>query len=233
MLRLGVDISDEQELEQVVNKTSLKDVSKNFLAKRFGIKIEPKANLMETMDLYDAYVSSPNNIFTHHKKYIKEKVVFPLHPASILNDDNVTGMNIIGSLKFSEGGKFISDKNIVSDADLPQVLNLIATKVEYDDSKLISKDLFMKKYSNLPMVFHNFALKSRSDSGYRLLKWCARHVCDPNTPSLFGESFKLFKSCDGKIGFILEGMIPASMEKEEKYYPKNSFHFRNGRGMQL
>lgn len=221
--RLGMDVPNEPESSnQSSNDKSLKDIMSE-LSKRFGVQMDNKATLVETMDIYEAYISSPNNIFSHHQKYIKEQVIFPIHQSSVLNNETSTGINVFGSLKFREGGKFISDKNLVNDDDLPKVLNLISTILEYDDTKLVSKDTVIAKYSNLPTIFHNFAVKSRADSGQRLLKRCARHACDPRTPSLFDESFKLFKSHSGKIGIILTGVIPASMEKETKYNPKIAF----------
>ena len=49
------------------------------------------------------------------------------------------------------------------------------------------------EYTHLPTMLLNFAYHCRVDSGYRLLDRCARHSCDPKTPSFIDASADLFR----------------------------------------
>lgn len=64
----------------------------------FGVQLNYKsATFSETLDIYDAYVNSPDNIHDRNMDLVKKKVLFPLFSTSIL----------------------ISDSSLIKDEDLP------------------------------------------------------------------------------------------------------------------
>ena len=191
----GRRVIGEQD-EQPNNQESLSKMIE-VLSKDFGVTIDRSADLAETQDIYDTYVSSPNNSRSIHLNAV-EKLKYPVYPAAALVDPNDKSFVSLGTFKFSEGGRFISDTSLIPNSILSPVLKLVANFVEYNhySSKLVvNKDAFdLDSYEHLPTMFINFAYLSRIDEGYRLLERAARHVGDRKTPSIFGESAGLYKN---------------------------------------
>ena len=191
--RLGSSINNNTS----TNK-SLQEMTRD-LSEKFGIQIDPSASIAETTDIYNTYISSPQNNWTHHLNIVQKRVKFPVLPSQSLcnhNNDNDFGMKKIGtsSFNFCDGGRFISDADQIPNEMLPGILNLFRSILEHDEAKLIHQvDSDVGEYSHLPTMLLNFAYNSRVDSGYRLLDRCARHSCDPKTPSFIDASADLFR----------------------------------------
>jgi hypothetical protein len=159
------------------------------LNRDFGIQIDPSASTVETMDIYETYISSSNNNRNEHLNNVAMKVKFPVHNTNYFDD-----IDVMGSYNFKDGGRFINDKQIIEEVDLIAVFKFISSCLDHNEKNLVhcnSSDV--GHYSHLPTFLLNFAYQSRVDSGYRLLDRCARHVCDPKTMPLDESSFDLFK----------------------------------------
>ena len=162
------------------------------LSEDFGVQLEQTASLTETIDIYNAYVSSESASRNVHLSDVRDKVMFPILAAESLDDRQ--RLSKLGSFKFCNGGRFINDQEMVKEEDLPGVLNLISSCLEHDISKQVHKNQSdVGDYGHLPTMLLNFAYLSRVDSGFRLLDRCARHACDPKTTSLFHTAADLFK----------------------------------------
>lgn len=128
---------------------------------------------------------------------MKEKVKFPLLPSSAITQ-NHPKIKIIGEFPISKGGRFISNKKLVSDANLAKMMDLLASFVAYDESALVhSAKSDIGRFGFYPTNLLNFAFDSRVDSGHRLLSRCARHAMDPKTPCIIEQSAELFEYKDG------------------------------------
>ena len=123
-----------------------------------------------------------------------KKIKYPLYSSDCISQKNF--FEIVGeTFALSNGGRFISDKNAVSDTNLPIVLEIITSLLKYDED-LIPKNegcdqnsnIYVGKYDFLPSMFLNLAFHSRIDSGYRLLDRCARHTTDPKCGSIFFQN---------------------------------------------
>ena len=80
------------------------------LSEKFGIQIDPSASIAETTDIYNTYISSPQNNWTHHLNIVQKRVKFPVLSSQSLcnhNKDNGFGMKKIGiPFNFCDGGRF-------------------------------------------------------------------------------------------------------------------------------
>lgn len=154
---------------------------------KYGLQLDPAADFSETLDIYETYISLPDNRSrdTIHLNLVEKKVKFPILPSNALDDGvNNNGEQFIerfgGMINFTEGGRFISDKSAISDDDLPEAIILIASFVTNDPKKVAHKsNSDVGVYGHLPTSILNFAYHSRVDSGFRLLDRCAQHACDP------------------------------------------------------
>jgi hypothetical protein len=187
--------------DDIVDK-SLEEMIRE-MNEKFRMQIDSSASVAETTDIYNTYISSPDNIWNHHLNLIREKVKFPVLPANLLNDNNdsdIIKMQKIGRpFYFSDGGRFISDPELVSNEMIPSVLSLFSSILEHNEKKMVHQsDSDIGEYTHLPTMLLNFAYHSRVDSGYRLLNRCARHSCDPKTPSFIDASAGFFKKENGK-----------------------------------
>lgn len=63
-----------------------------------------------------------------------------------------------------------------------------------------------------PSFFVELAYGSRADSGFRLLRRCARHAMDTKAKNLIDTDAKLFKTKEGKAGILLQNKVQASMK---------------------
>ena len=128
---------------------------------------------------------------------------------------------------FSEGGQFINSPTITNEM-LPSVLEIFATMLEYKENVRFT-EFKHKVYEALPTFFVEIAHGSRVDSGFRLLRRCARHAMDSNARDLIHTDGKLLKTTDGSVGIFMRNVIPASM-KNNSYQtytflrPMNYFH---------
>ena len=172
----------------------------------------------EIEEIFDAYITSKKlaGVAEDHL----DKIAFPIFPAStvdeIKNQSNTsTKFKVLSTIDFSEGGQFIANKSDLPDHLLPSVLELLGTLVQYKPIVEKHTKFDHKIYKALPSIFIHFANKSCHDSGYRLLRRCARHAMDPRTKCLTGTEGKIFSTEDGSIGMLLSSVIPASMKKDE------------------
>ena len=142
------------------------------LRKDFGVTVDHQAEISETTDIYQTYISCPNNTRQRIMKEV-EKVKFPLFPAGVLdgneaapgeNNDKLSFHE--ESFSFSQGGRFISDINLVSNDDLPSVLRIFANFVSYDRDDLLAfqaddkRKFDLEKYDHFPTLFLNLAYNS-------------------------------------------------------------------------
>lgn len=178
--------------QQQAEAPSLNEMN-DILSKQFGIPIDKKADVAETIDIYDTYVSSPDNIRNTLLNAVAT-VQYPIHPARVLGAQDESFQKI-GSFSFSEGGRFISNEKLIPNDKLPSVLQLISSFIEYDLSKIVpgARNVDYSKYDHFPTMFINFAYLSRIDEGFRLLERAARHAGDSRTPSIFNETAELFQ----------------------------------------
>jgi hypothetical protein len=95
----------EEETGMDTNK-SLEDMVRE-LSEGFGVQLEQTTSLTETIDIYDAYVSSERASRNAHLSDVRDKVMFPILAAKSL--DNTQKLSKLGSFKFCNGGRFISD----------------------------------------------------------------------------------------------------------------------------
>ena len=189
------------------------DDMRSQLSEKYGVQIDINASLVETVEIYNEYISSESNVRNIHDDAVA-KVKFPVYPSKALfNESNV--LQKVGSFSLSAGGSFISDTDLVKDEDLAGTLELVASFLNFDKSGLrtTSNNEVAGEYHHLPTIIQNFAYDARVDAGYRLLKRCARHACDPKTQSMYDQSVDLFK-CDDGIGITLSCSIAASMKNE-------------------
>ena len=152
--------------------------------------------LTETIDMYDTYMSSVRSVHAD----AASKVRFPIFPTNTLSgNDKESGMKNIGSFCLSNGGRFISDKDLVPDEMVSEILKLIATFVAYEPEKAAHQEQSdVGIYEHLPTMLLNFAYFSRIDSRYRLLDRCARHTCDLKAPSIYEQTAEFFECNDKK-----------------------------------
>ena len=173
---------------------------------KYGLQLDPTADISDTMDIYDTYISSPDNSSRDaiHLNLATQRVKYPVLPANALDKSKNEHIKRFGDgIHLDEGGRFISDKSTISDEQLPDVINLVASFIINDKNKIAHKtNSDVGVYDHLPTSILNFAYHSRIDLGFRPLDRCARHACDPKTPSLYGASVDLFifKQGDEKKG---------------------------------
>ena len=175
------------------NSLSIDEMQRE-LNEKFGLQIESNASLLETIDIYNTYISAPSNNRNIQLDLAEKRVKFPVLPTEILEREN-ENMRKIGSFDFSDGGRFISDSETISDNDLPDIIMLLAAFITYGDDAYkinMQEKSDIGAYSHLPPILLHFAYHSRIDSGYRLLSRCARHVCDPKSHSMYEESATIF-----------------------------------------
>lgn len=189
--RFGSEVDEEEH-----NRPSLNEMRRE-LNKNYSLQLGESLSLAETIEIYDAYISSPSVTRNNHHSQVKEKVKFPLLPSSAITQ-NHPKIKIIGEFPISEGGRFISNKKLVSDANLAKMMDLLASFVAYDESALVhSAKSDIGRFGFYPTNLLNFAFDSRVDSGHRLLSRCARHAMDPKTPCIIEQSAELFEYKDG------------------------------------
>ena len=171
---------------------------KRTLNERVGLQLTSDVSLVETMDLYEIYVSSASNFHDSiHLRLSKEKIKFPLFPSDTIQKDTI--FKPIGqTFRFSDGGRLISDKKSVSDGNIPKVLELFASLLKYDEALIPKGNTYIGKYDYLPSIFLHLAYHSRIDTGYRLLDWCARHTCDPKGGSIYFQNASFIEYFDNE-----------------------------------
>ena len=140
------------------------------LNEKFGVQLnDSSATFSETLDIYDAYVSSPDNIHDRQMELVWEKVKYPLFPTSTL-DSNNNECPIIRtgkSFKLKNGGRFISDSTLVKDEEVAEILHLFSSFLEVDPSKHDHENNSdIGSYSYLPNIILNLAYHSCVDSGF-------------------------------------------------------------------
>ena len=151
-----------------------------------------------------------------------EEIPFPVLEASVVDkmlNENIGNLpddidKVICDVYFSEGGQFIGNETIENKM-LPSVLELFATLLEYKKEVRYTK-FNHKIYDALPSFFVELANGSRKDTGFRLLRRCARHAMDCNARSLINTDAKIFQRKDGSVGILLQNKVPASM-KDKTY----------------
>ena len=184
--------------ESSQNTLSEVEMSK-VLNEKFGLQLNDKtASFSETLDLYDAYISSPNNIHDHQMDLVKKKVKFPLFASSLLDSNmDATDSPIFkpGKIfKLKNGGCFISDPSFIKDEEIPEILDLFASFLEVDPTKHVHKsDSDIGQFGYLPNIILNTAYQSRVDSGFRLVKRCVRHTFNTSSPLLIGTEVEIFR----------------------------------------
>jgi hypothetical protein len=148
----------------------------------------------EVIDMYNMYISSSaNSRDAIHCDSVKKRIKFPFFPSQFI-DNNNKFIRIGECFELSNGGRFISDPATTSDHHIPSVLNIISSLLRYDSVPLPQNDdVFIGKYDYLPSLFLKMAYYSRVDSGFRLLDRCARHTCDPKSPSIIDQTAQFFE----------------------------------------
>ena len=178
---------------------------RRVLNERTGLQLTNNdATPADIMDMYDMYISSPSN--THDRVHLaqaEKRIKFPLLPSQCIGQDEV--FEKIGNpFRFSDGGRFLSDKNTVCDEDIPQVLEAITSLLKHDEDLIPSSenqdvdDIYIGRYDFLPSMFLHLAYHSRVDSGFRLLDRCARHTCDPKCESIYYQEAAFLRYLDEK-----------------------------------
>ena len=194
--RLG---NEHKKLEKNLKSESEMNAELN---QKFGLQLNDRSAIFsETLDIYDAYISSPDNIHDRQMECVRKKVKFPLFPSKSLDCDNDDGSGPIirnGKVfKLKNGGRFISDTELIKDEEVAQVLDLFASFLEVDPSKHIHESPSdVGQYHYLPNMILNLAYQSRVDSGFRLLKRCVRHTFNDITPSIMETKVELFRIRD-------------------------------------
>ena len=212
---------DESDIPNETNReTTIGEMRKKM--DELGLELDADALPMEVEDIYDAYVQK------EQLKSITEgldEIPFPVLESNVINEifresntrrnDNLPdGFDcVIGDVFFSEGGQFIANENITNDM-LPSLFGLFATLIEYKKDVRYTK-FEHKVYSALPSYYIELANGSRMDSGFRLLRRCARHAMDSNARDLINTDGKLFKTSDGLVGIAIKNVVPASMKNTE------------------
>ena len=178
------------------NSLSEAEMSVELNAK-FGVQLNDKsATFGETLDIYEAYINSPDNIHDHHLRLVREKIKFPLFASTTLDDvDPQCPISKTGKkFNLKNGGRFISDSSLVKDEELPEILDLFASFLEVDPKKHVHENKSdIGQFGYLPNVILNLAYHSRIDSGFRLVKRCVRHTFNINTPPLIDTSVEFFR----------------------------------------
>lgn len=196
-------IDGNKSAELAENESPPLNEMRRQLNKNNALQISDKLSIAQTIELYDAYIASPSNPRKGHQDAVRNNVKYPLLPSKAL-DGKHSDMRSIGSFEISDGGNFISNKDLVSDENLAAVMDLMSSFVRYDNSKLVhtsSNDV--GRYGYFPTNLLNFAFLSRVDSGHRLLARCARHAMDPKTPSIKDQQAELFEyKTEGELIFI-------------------------------
>ena len=182
------------------------DRMRRVLNDKTGLQLSNSdASAVEVMDMYEMYISSPLN--THdaiHLAQAKTRVKFPILSSECIDQNNIFE-RVGNAFPFSDGGRFISDINTVSDNDIPAVLEVITSLLRHDENLIpkndeansqSSGDIYIGRYDFLPSMFLNLAYYSRVDSGYRLLDRCARHTCDPKSGSIYYQDASFVKYTD-------------------------------------
>ena len=96
---------------------------------------------------------------------------------------------------------------------MPKVLELFATLLQYDAEPKRYTSFNHGIYNALPAIFMDYANGARYDSGFRLLRRCARHTMDPNARNLMSTDATLFLfGEEEELGIVLNNMVPASMK---------------------
>ena len=135
------------------------------------------------------------------------QVTYPIKSSKFLEDIDGSAETLLKFNFYEEGGKFIGDPSIRQ--DLCGVLKCLGNFVKFGDGSKKYTDFDSELYRILPEIFIDIANKSRIDSGYRLLMRCVRHVIDCKSHDI--KHAKFVKDDNGKIVFILENHVPASM----------------------
>ena len=125
---------------------------------KFGLRIDPKASVVETTEIYNEYitsVSSDRNI----RLDSATKVDYPVYPSKVLYDVENSVLQKFGSFDMSAGGSFISDASLIKDSDLPGTLQLVTTFLNFDQKNLQHEatDQENGRYDHLPTLLRNFA----------------------------------------------------------------------------
>ena len=200
------------------NTTSL-ETMRRVLNSKVGLQLSvDNIAPAEVIDMYNMYIaSSANSRDAIHLDSASKRIKFPFFPSEYI-DDEKKFVRLGECFELSNGGRFISDPATTADHHIPSVLNILASLLKYDDESLPQNDdIFTGKYDYLPSLFLKMAYYSRVDSGYRLLDRCARHTCDPKSPSIITQTAQFF-----------EYEEPGGEESERKkgeYKSKNEYNF--------
>jgi hypothetical protein len=182
--RLGANIDNRNSNMNKSLNEMMKELNENF-----GVQLDARSSLTETVDIYNTYISSISNNRSKHLSDIENKVKWPL-----LCANEIEKIDSFCSFAFSSGGCFMGEKDKLKDDDLVGMMSFLSSCLEHDDNRLLhTLDSDVGMYGHFPTMLLNFAYESRVDSGYRLLDRCARHACDPRTRPLNDTNAKLFK----------------------------------------
>lgn len=184
----------------VFDNKEIKEMRRELRTK-IGLQLDDRSvSMSETVDLYECYISSPTSTL-NMMKCATDTVKFPVLPATYVenmrpnssNDGNVESFVKLGVFNIQQGGCFISDDTITSNDDLADVLELISTVLDQTPKESVQQRNDIGEFGYLPTLFHDFAFNSRVGSGYRLIARCARHACDPRTPSIITANVVIFR----------------------------------------
>ena len=117
------------------------DEMKKVLNERSGLQLSARdISPAEIMDLYEMYVSSPNNNRdVIHLANATKRIKYPVFASNCIDDESFF-RPISSEFPFSEGGRFLSNPNTVSDENIPQVLDLFASLLTYDEGLIPKND---------------------------------------------------------------------------------------------
>lgn len=181
---------------QTSDLISVEDMRKQ-LNKKCGLQLAYNPDMMiETVDLYDYYISAPDSAMNMISSRIQTHVKFPILHSNIINEYDAgkeSSFRLLCSFDVREGGRFISDESLLSNDKVVDVMILLSSILEQRTDATVQQKNDIGEYHYLPTIFHNFAFYSRVDSGYRLLDRAARHACDPKTPSFLNAKCDFFE----------------------------------------
>ena len=186
--------SDQNDELTPTSTTSL-ETMRRLLNNKVGLQLSVDTiSPAEVIDMYNMYIaSSANSRDAIHLDSASKRIKFPFFPSQFI-DDEKKFVRIGECFELSNGGRFISDPATTADHHIPSVLNILTSLLKYNGEPLPQNDdVFIGKYDYLPSLFLTMAYYSRVDSGFRLLDRCARHTCDPKSPSIITQTAQFFE----------------------------------------
>ena len=194
----------QSEINDKESFVSIKVMKKKIVEK--NIFLPKTATVHEIEDIYhnQVLVEAP------YEKAVAN-TLFPIHSTSFFSSIE---KDIVCESFFCNGFGFLSDRDMIPDKLVPDIVELFGTLATYkgNDSVISGSPPF---HYSLPSIILDFAEKSRPSPGpaFKLLRSCIRHATDTLMPSIFDQPFKLF-TCGSTVGITLQNRVPASMHSK-------------------